>query len=109
MGKPDLNLKEPDQTLMWLKAFAARARVEKKKDIDIYLLSLSQQLGWDIDSTPGTSGPPAAVAAIAKDYQVTDFFRSQCVLEALIKLNGLVAPRYFEVMNFIEIRKDLIN
>ena len=44
MGKPELNLKEPDQALMWLKAFEARARVEKKKDID---------------ATPGTSGLPA--------------------------------------------------
>ena len=93
MGKPELNLKEPDQALMWLKAFEARARVEKKRDID---------------ATPGTSGPPA-VAAIAKDYQVTDFFMSQCGLEALIKLSSLVAPRNIEDMKFIDIRKDLIN
>ena len=57
MGKTELNLKEPDHALMWLEA---RERVEKKRDID---------------ATPGTSGPPA-VAAIAKDYQVTDFFMS---------------------------------
>ena len=65
MGKPELNLKEPDQALMWLKAFDARARVEKKRNID---------------ATTGTSGPPA-VAAIAKVYQVTDFFMSQCGLK----------------------------
>ena len=45
---------------MWLKAFEARAHVEKEKDID---------------TTPETSGPPA-VAAIAKEYQMTDFFMS---------------------------------
>ena len=88
-----LNLKEPDQALMWLKASEARARVEKKRDID---------------ATPGTSGPPA-VAAIAKDYQVTDFFMSQCGFEALIKLSSLVAPRNIEDMKFIDYRKDLIN
>ena len=76
MGKPELNLKEPDQALMWLKAFEARARVEKKRDID---------------ATPGTSGPPA-VSAIAKDYQVTDFFKSQCGLEALINLSSWSRP-----------------
>ena len=68
MGKPELNRKEPDQALMWLKAFEARARVEKKRDID---------------ATPGTSGPPAVA---------NDFFMSQCGLEALIKLSSLVAP-----------------
>ena len=93
MGKPELNLKEPDQAFMWLKAFEARARVEKKRDID---------------ATPGTSGRPA-VAAIAKDYQVTDFFMNQCGLEALTKLSSLVAPRNIEYMKFIDIRKDLIN
>ena len=50
MGNPELNLKETDEALMWLKAFEARARVEKERDID---------------AIPGTSGPPA-VAAIAK-------------------------------------------
>ena len=93
MGLPELNLKEPGQALMWLKAFEARARVEKKRYID---------------TTPGTSGPPA-VAAIAKDYQLTDFFMSQCGLEALIMLSSLVAPRNIEDMKFIDIRKDLIN
>ena len=77
MGKPEMNLKEPNQALMWLKAFEARALVGKERDID---------------ATPGTSGH-LAVAAIAKDYQVTDFFMSQCGLEALIKLSRLVAPR----------------
>ena len=89
MGKPEMNLKEPDQSLMWLKAFEARARVEKKRDIV---------------ATPGTSGPPA-VAAIAKDY----FFMPQCGPEALIKLSSLVAPRNIEDMKFINIRKALIN
>ena len=93
MGNPELNLKEPDQALMWLKAFEARARVEKKRDID---------------ATPGTSGPPT-VAAIAKDYQVTEFFMSQGGLEALIKLSSLVAPRNIEDMKFIDFGKDLIN
>ena len=69
------------------------SRVEKKRDID---------------ATPGTSGPPA-VAAIAKDYQVTDFFMIQCGLEALIKLSSLVVPRNIEDMKFMDIRKDLIN
>ena len=55
MGKAELNLKEPDQALMWLKAFEARALVEKKRDND---------------ATPGFSVPPA-VAAIANDFQVT--------------------------------------
>ena len=91
--EPELNLKEPDQALMWLKASEARARVEKKRDID---------------ATPETSEPPA-VAAIAKIYQVTDFFMSQCGLEALTKLSSLVAPRNFEDMKFIDVRKDLIN
>ena len=93
MGKPELNLKEPDQALMWLKAFEARARVEKKRDID---------------ATPGTSGPQA-IAAIANDYQVADLFMSQCGLEALIKLSSLVAPRNIEDVKFIDIRKDLIS
>ena len=62
----------------------------------------------DIDATPGTIGPPA-VAAIANDYQMTDFFMSQCGLEALIKLSVLVAPRNIEDMKFIDFRKDLIN
>ena len=93
MGKPELNLKEPEQLVMWLRAFKARARVEKKRDVD---------------AIPGTSGPPA-VAVIAKDYQVTNFFMSQCSLEALIKLSSLVAPRNIEDMKFIDIRKDLIN
>ena len=62
MGKLELNLKEPDQALMWLKAFEVRARrVEKKRDLD---------------ATPGTSGPSAVVAK-TNDYQVTDFFMSQ--------------------------------
>ena len=91
--EPELNLKEPDQALMWLKASEARARVEKKRDID---------------ATPGTSGPPA-VAAIAKNYQVTDFFMSQCGFEALTKLSSLVAPRNIEDKKFIDVRKDLIN
>ena len=88
-----MNLKEADQALMWLKAFSARARVEKKRDID---------------ATPETSGTPA-VAAIAKNYQVTDFFKSQCDLEALIKLSSVVAPRNIEDMKFIDIRKAFIN
>ena len=62
MCKPELNLKEPDEAHTWLKAFVARARVEKKSCID---------------ATPETSGTQA-VAAIAKDYHVTDFFMSQC-------------------------------
>ena len=93
MRKPELNLKEPDQAQMWLKAFERRARVEKQRDID---------------ATPGTSGPPA-VAAVAKEYQVTDFFMSDCGLEALIMLSSLVAPRNIEDMKFIDIRKHLIN
>ena len=91
MSKPELNLKEPDQALMWLKTFEARARIEKKRDID---------------ATPGTSGPPA-VAAIAKDYLVTDFFMSQCGLEALIKLSSLAAPRNIEDMHFANWRENL--
>ena len=75
MGKTELNLKEPEQALIWLKAFEARARVEKKRDID---------------GTPGTTGPPL-VATITHDYQITDFFMSQCGLEALVKLSSLVA------------------
>ena len=53
MGKPELNLIEPDQALMWHKAFEARARVEKKKDID---------------ALPGSSGPPV-VAAFANTFR----------------------------------------
>ena len=93
MGKPELNLKEPEQLVIWLKAFKARARVGKKRDVD---------------AIPGTSGPPA-VAVIAEEYQVTNFFISQCSLEALIKLSSLVAPRNIEDKKFIGIRKDLIN
>ena len=89
MGKPELNLKEPDQALMWIKAFETRARVEKKRDID---------------ATPGTSGPPA-VSVKAKDYQVTDFFKSQCGLDALIKFSSLFTPRNIEDMKIIDIRK----
>ena len=77
MGKTELNLKEPEQALTWLKAFEARARVEKKRDID---------------GTPGTTGPPP-VAAVTHDYQITDFFMSQCGLEALVKRSSLVAPK----------------
>ena len=69
-----------------------------------------ESAGWkkrDIDSTPGTSGPPA-LTAIAEDYQVTDFFMSQCGLEALIKLSSLVALRNIEDMKLIDILKDLI-
>ena len=92
MGKPELNFKEPDQALMWLQAFEARACIEKKRGID---------------ATPVTTGPPA-VAAVAKDYQVTDFFMSQCGVEALIKLSSLVTPRIIEDMKFRDIRKDLL-
>ena len=60
MGKPELNLEEPDQALICLKAFGARARVETRRDID---------------ATPGTTGPPA-FAAIPNGSQVTDFFMS---------------------------------
>ena len=84
MGKPESNLKEPDQAFMWLKAFAERERAEMKKDIN---------------ATSGTGGPPA-VAAIAKDYQETDFFMSQCGLVALIKRSSFVTPRNIEDMNF---------
>ena len=73
----ELKLKEPNQALMWLNAFDARARVETKRDIN---------------ATPGTSGPPV-VSAVAKDYQMTDFFMSHCSLEALIKLSSLVEHR----------------
>ena len=52
---------------MWLKAFEARAHVEKEKDID---------------TTPETSGSPA-VAAIAKEYQMTDFFMSSVASETM--------------------------
>ena len=30
MGKQELSIEEPHQALMWLKAFKARARLEKK-------------------------------------------------------------------------------
>ena len=93
MGKTELNLKEPEQALMWLKAFEARARMGKKKDIG---------------GTPGTTGPPP-VAAVTQDYQITDFFMSQCGLEALVKLSSLVAPKNVEDMKFTVIRKDLIS
>ena len=89
MGKPGLNLKEPDHSIMWLKAFEARARVEKKRDKD---------------RTPDTDSS-AAAASIAKDYQVSNFFMSQCGLEALIKISSLVEPRNIEAMSFIDIRK----
>ena len=44
MGKPELNLKEPDQALMWLKAFEARARVEKKGTSTQHLELVDRQL-----------------------------------------------------------------
>ena len=63
---------------MWLKAFAARARDENKRNID---------------ETPGASGPSAIVAEV-KDFQPTDFSPSQCSLEALIMISVLVARAY---------------
>ena len=92
MGKPELNLKKPDQALLCLKAFETRALVEKKRDID---------------TTPGFSRQPA-VAVKAKDHQATDFFMSRFGLEALMKLSSLVAPRNIDDMKLIDIRKDLI-
>ena len=73
MVKPESNLKEPDQALMWRKAFEARALVEKKRGID---------------ATPGTSGPPA-VTAMAKDYQVTK--QKPTTLLGSERLSGIVS------------------
>ena len=44
---------------------------------------------------------------VAKEYQNSDFFMSQCDLEALIELSSLVAPTNTEDMNFIDNPKDL--
>ena len=52
MSKQELNLKEPDQAIMLIKAFEARGRVEQKRDIN---------------TTPILSAPPA-VAAKATEY-----------------------------------------
>ena len=92
MGKPELYFKEPDRGTIWLQTFEARARVLTKKDID---------------AAQGTSGP-SAVAAVANDYQLTDFLTSQCGLEALIKLSGLVAPRHNEGVNFLKPQERLV-
>ena len=85
-----MNLKEPDQSLLWLNAFEAQTGFEKKRDIK---------------ETLETSGPPA-VAAVARDYYLTAYFMSQCGLEALIKPGSLVAHRNFDDMKFMDIRKD---
>ena len=44
MGKPKLNLKEPDQALMWLKAFEAGAGVERKGTSTQHLELMDRQL-----------------------------------------------------------------
>ena len=62
-----------------------RARVEKENDID---------------AIPEASGPPA-FAAIAKDYQMTDFFLSQCGIEALIKLSSLSTKKNIDAQQVL--------
>lgn len=74
-----LKLNEPEDALMWLSAFKAKARCEKKADIE--------------ESSDGRQ----------RDYQITDLFISKCGIEAQKKLSSLVAPREIESMKFQEI------
>ena len=59
--KLSLNLREPEDALVWLDAFAAKCRAEKKTDV-------------------------AATASNAADFQITDQFLFRCGVESLKKL-----------------------
>ncbi len=66
--KLSFNLREPEDALVWLDAFAAKCRAEKKTDV-------------------------AATASNAADFQITDQFLFRCGMESLKKLKSLVAPK----------------
>ena len=80
--KPSLILREPEDALVWLDAFAAKCRAEKKTDV-------------------------AATASNAADFQVTDQFLFRCGVESLKKLKSLVAPKELKAMPFKDIEKVL--
>ncbi len=80
--KLSLNLREPEDALVWLDAFAAKCRAEKKTDV-------------------------AATASNAADFQVTDQFLFRCGVESLKKLKSLVAPKELKAMPFKDIEKVL--
>ena len=65
--------------MMWLTSFKAKATVETKQDIESDL----------------TSGQE-------KNYQITAFFINRFGLEALKKINNLIAPEAIEEMTFTE-------
>ena len=84
MEKVFLQLTEPEDAIAWLDAFRAKSRVEKKRDI-------------------------AATEDVEQDFQITDFFISRCGIQALKKLNSLIAPKKVEDIAFAEIQSTLIS
>ena len=44
MGEQELNLKEPEKAFMWLKAFEARARIERRGISTQHLKLVTRQL-----------------------------------------------------------------
>ena len=81
-----LDLTSPDDALAWLEGFKAKGRTEKKVDIE----------------ADATQNPP-----VQRDYQLTDYFLSKCGINAIKKLNSLVAPNRLSDLKFDQIERHI--
>ena len=83
-----LDLSKPDQAKTWLMAFGALARSKRWTDTDA------------IEATADAPGVPAV-------YSITDNFMATCGLEALNKIQFIVAPHKVQEMKFRDIEEAL--